>query len=122
MTRTMITVNIDRTEPVALHDQAGIQATVYDALEVAVPPDARPAVVLAPPFGAIWLPNHDLAARGTWVLDWRRPRPDFGDDILILHDVPEAAETVRRAFPGRRLFRMDADASGPAPFRLTSIP
>lgn len=91
---------------VGLHGQAELQARVYGELEGAIPVEQRPAVVLCPQFGRVWDHDPRLSERGSWVFQWRRPRPDFGEDLLILQDSAKANASVRAAFPGRHFFRM----------------
>jgi hypothetical protein len=91
----------------ALQEQAGIQAAVYGWVEQ-TRPDARgpKVVVLAPQFGTTWVHLPGLARVGTWVFEWRRPHPDFRDDLVILHDLPGLEATVRQRFPDRRFYRL----------------
>lgn len=96
-------------QSVALNDSSHIQADVYSRLEALVPESARPAIVLAPQFGALWSMNDAYYARGSWVFEWRRPKPDFSDDVLILRESrsnPEVLPSVRAAFPTRAMFRI----------------
>ncbi len=105
-----------------LAGQARIQSEMYALVEGAVEAD-RPAVVLAPNFGNLWSQSAAYRERGSWVFEWRRPRPDFSDPVLILLDEPAAFESVRRAFPDRRLYRLSitgdiTPADGPSPVPL----
>lgn len=95
------------TQALALREQAGIQSAVYGWIESSVYDASRPeAVVLAPQFGATWLHIPGMARVGTWVFEWRRPRLDLADEVLILHDRPGVEEEVRRMFSSRRLYRL----------------
>ncbi|MDB4973951.1 MAG: hypothetical protein JWN48_2292 [Myxococcaceae bacterium] len=97
----------------ALHAQALTQSIVYEMIEGAISPEQRPAVLFAPTFGEVWTRNAEFAKRGSWVFEWRRPRPDFSDDILILHErSPSAAASVRAAFPGRHFFHFQESGPG----------
>ena len=113
-------LTFNAVQATSLHGQALIQADIYDALEAAVPESSRPAVVLAPQFSKVWHVNDAFNRRGSWVFDWRRPKPDFSDDILILHDRPGAVEVVRQAFPERTILRLKA-AQGEALLRVTPV-
>ena len=104
----------------AMRESARLQVELYEALEAAVPAQARPAVVLAPEFNAVWKRNAVYEKRGTWVFEWRRPRPDLSDDVLVLADGPGLEESVRRAFPERHFFRM-APVSDGRPFELQPL-
>jgi hypothetical protein len=103
-----------------MRESARIQVELYEALEAAVPAEARPAVVLAPEFNAVWKRNAVYEKRGTWVFEWRRPRPDLSDDVVVLADGPGLEESVRRAFPERHFFRM-APVSDGRPFELQPL-
>lgn len=92
-----------------LHAQSQVQRDVYSMIDNGVPARARPAIVLAPPFPAIWAPIPEYGRRGTWVYEWRRPAPDFSDPILVLHDEPGVLDSVRQGLPGRTVFRMARD-------------
>lgn len=95
------------TQALALREQAGIQSAVYGWIESSVYDDHRPgAVVLAPQFGATWSHIPGMARVGTWVFEWRRPRLDLADEVLILHDRPGVEEEARRMFSSRRLYRL----------------
>lgn len=91
----------------ALRGQSLSQSIVYDTIEREIAPDQRPAVLLAPSFGEVWTRSPDFLRRGSWVFEWRRPRPDFSDDILILLDSSaKAVASVRAACPERKFFRL----------------
>lgn len=95
------------THALALQDQAGIQSAVYGWIEEGVQDPARPkAVVLARQFGATWSHLPGMARIGTWVFEWRRPRLDLNDDVLILHDREGVEQAVRGAFPSRPIYRL----------------
>jgi hypothetical protein len=91
----------------ALHDSSRMQQIVYDRIESKIPEYERPAVLLVPMFAGIWLNISTFTGRGTWVFEWRRPHPDFSDDILILHDfTADAVASVRKAFPRRHYYTL----------------
>ncbi len=95
------------THALALRAQAGIQQSVYGWIEDQVrDPRGTRAVVLAPRFDVTWLHIPALAPIGTWVHEWRRPRLDLSDEVLILHDGPEVEAPLRRQFPDRRFYRL----------------
>jgi hypothetical protein len=98
-------VPFDALHSAALREQAMIQALVYDRIEQQIPADQRPAILFAPKFAEVWLDMTPLAEVGSWVFEWRRPRPDFNDDIMILHGGSgPAVGTVRTAYPERNVF------------------
>ena len=91
----------------ALQEQAGIQAVVYDWIEQARrSPDSPKVVILAPQFGATWVHLPGMAHIGTWVFEWRRAHPDLRDGVLILHDLPGLEQSLRARFPDRRFYRL----------------
>jgi hypothetical protein len=95
------------TQALALKDQAGIQSAVYGWLDNGLyDPAGRKAVVLARQFGATWSHLPGMARIGTWVFEWRRPRLDLEDDVLILHDREGVEQAARAAFPSRRFYRL----------------
>ncbi|MDB4973952.1 MAG: hypothetical protein JWN48_2293 [Myxococcaceae bacterium] len=95
-------------EAEALHDQATTQHDIYELIEELVPPAQRPAVLFAPRFYDLWANTSAFARRRTWVYLWRKPHPDYSDEILILHDgSPAVRASVRAAFPERHFFHMD---------------
>jgi hypothetical protein len=57
---------------------------------------------------------------GTWVFEWRPPRPDFSDEVLIFHDIERARLAAEAAFPKRDLYRLSAHRSAPF-LRLTRV-
>jgi hypothetical protein len=120
---TLVVVNgcFNAVHAVALHAQARIQGDFYAQVEREVPLTSRPAVVLALPFFYVWRTNADAEARGTWVMDWRRPDPDFSDDLMFLRDAPGVVDSVRAAFPGRPVFRFERQSPG-APVRVVPVP
>jgi hypothetical protein len=111
-------VGFDFVQSVALNDSAHIQADIYDDIEAALPRERRPAVLLAPQFSAVWRTNPHHARRGSWVFEWRRPHPDFSDEVLILRSSKDGDESVRAAFAGRQFFRLVPSLAGPTFFRL----
>jgi hypothetical protein len=96
----------------AMYDQATVQEAVYSRIESQVPRDRR-SVVLAPHFGGIWKSFTSLDATGSWVFVWRRPRPAFDDEVLILNDVPKLEETLRAHFPDRAFYRVRLSNEAP---------
>jgi hypothetical protein len=108
----------DLWHSLALRRQSRIQSEIYGFIDGA---DLGPAIVLAPKFGDLWQnAGPDYKAIGTFVYEWRRPRPDWSDEVLILRDRVDPAFLQSR-FPQRRLFRL-----GPAPdppyLVLTAVP
>ena len=60
----------------------------------------------------MWTQRSDLRARGSWVFEWRRPRPEFSDDLLILHAPTAAgANSIRAACPGRKFLHLELSPS-----------
>lgn len=96
----------------ALRRQADLQAAIYQALEAQVAAQGgAPALVLAPPFHKVWA-QHPLGRAGTKVFDWRRPRPDLSDPVLIAQEVP-GWERLRQQLPGRRVLRLRSTPQPP---------
>jgi hypothetical protein len=97
----------------ALHEAALIQAIVYERIEKEIPQSERPAVLFAPTFAQVWTELSPFRERGSWVFEWRRPKPDFSDDILILHGGSgPAIGTVRTAYPDRHYFFLHTQGLG----------
>ncbi len=98
----------------ALQEQAGIQAAVYQWVELSRPdPHGPKVVVLAPQFGTTWIHLPGMARVGSWVFEWRRPHPDLSDDLVILHDLAGLETTVRERFPDRTFYRLVLVAGPP---------
>jgi hypothetical protein len=93
---------------IAMHNQAGIQKYIYESIDASVSGSGQKTVLLAPRFFDIRHKSQEFNETGSWVFEWRRPKPDFSDDILILHDIPNAEGSIRQAFPDRRILRMRA--------------
>ncbi len=100
--------------------QSEIQAAVYRRIDGLVTGDGRKAIVLAPQFATVWRNDDEFAATGSWVFDWRRPRPDYSDAVLILHESPDVTTELRRAFPDRTIYRLALPAKG-IEFRLVPV-
>jgi len=95
------------TQALALKDQAGIQSAIYGWLDDSLyDPAGRKAVVLAQQFGVTWSHLPGMARIGTWVFEWRRPRLDLDDNVLVLHDRKGVEQAARAAFPSRRFYRL----------------
>ena len=94
----------------ALRAHAGIQQRVYGFVESA---NLGSAIVLADQFGLTWNQIPEFSHLGSWVFEWRPPRPDFSDEVLIFHDVRGARRAVARRFPKRSVYRLNAYASEP---------
>lgn len=106
----------------ALHQQTLTQAKVYERIEELIPADQRPAILFAPTFSQIWGEQTAFTERGSWVFEWRRPKSDFSDDILILHGSSgPAIGTVRTAYPGRHVFFLHRGGQD-KPFRISVDP
>ena len=107
------------TQLAALHRQVELPARIYQAVEdaVAAQPGSGRAVVLAPFFDQVAqsAPGGPLSRTDGRVYDWRKPRPDFSDDLLILHDTP-GWEKLRPPFKDRRFFRLRPRPPGSVPF------
>lgn len=90
-----------------LRDQARVQRDIYDWIERGVQEAGRDrAVVLAPQFAEIWSRVPWMREVGTWVFEWRRPRLDLTDGVLIVHDRPGVESWLRERLPDRRIFRI----------------
>jgi hypothetical protein len=95
------------THALALREQARIQRDIYVWIDRAVSePGGKKAVVLAPQFAEIWSRVPWMREVGTWVFEWRRPRLDLTDGVLILHDRPGVEGWLRERLPDRRVFRI----------------
>jgi len=101
----------------ALREQAKIQRDIYGFLEDS---EISHAVVVSAQFARVWSEVPDYDAVGSWVFEWRPPRPDFSDDILIFHRVRGVFPAARAAFPDRKLYELISDSSKPF-LRLKSI-
>lgn len=97
---------------IGLRRHADIQAGIYGRLETLVPADSTRAIVLAPPFASIWKRDTTYSATGSWVFVWRRPMPDYSDDLMILYEVPGIEARLRKVFPDRRLYRLVVGRTG----------
>lgn len=105
---------------ISLNRQTEIQSFSYDALEQRIPPGEGSVVVLAPQFAKIWLQSPAFRETRSWVFEWRKPKPDFSDRILILNDVEGKEDEIRKAFPGRKILRMKPSPDEPF-FQLTPL-
>ena len=94
----------------ALRKQAQIQQGVYGFLETS---GIGNAVVLADQFALTWSQIPEYQSVGSWVFEWRPPRPDFSDDILIFHASSGAKFELAAAFPDRTLFRLTSHDTHP---------
>ena len=98
----------------ALNPQALIQNYVYGFIENGLrEAGVDKAVILAPQFGCLWLANEYFRSIGSWVFEWRRARPDLSDKILILHDLPNVEQELRKQFPDRPFFRLRNSPKAP---------
>jgi hypothetical protein len=50
---------------------------------------------------------------GTQVFEWRRPRLDLSDDVLILHDRTGVEAWLRERMPQRRFYRIELREEAP---------
>lgn len=98
----------------ALQEQARIQRDIYAWIDRSVyEPSGKKAVVLAPQFAAIWIQVPWMRQLGTQVFEWRRPRLDLSDDVLILHDRIGVEAWLRERMSERRLFRIELRPEAP---------
>ncbi len=86
-----------------LHDQSLIHVALYDAVNEA---ERRPAVLLVPQYASVWGQVPAFRKRGSWVFEWRPPRPSLDEDVLIVHDGPGALKAVQAELPERHVYRM----------------
>jgi len=70
-----------------------------------------PSVVLVPKSWEVW-GFEPYRAVGTWVLSWRHPDPHFDDRVLVVVERAGAKAAVRKAFPNRKLYRLERDLDG----------
>jgi hypothetical protein len=94
----------------ALNQQARIHSKVYKSIEQQSDPNS---VILAPQFANVWLKTPKLGRRATWVFEWRRPKPDFSDNRLILHYRRRHVKTLQKLFPKRKFYRLKAKRGKP---------
>jgi len=96
----------------ALRGQATLQNDIYGFLESA---GLKNAVVLAPRYATLWQNAASEYPRiGSFVYEWRRPKPDWSEEVLILHDAQGAAlEALRTRFPTRSFYRLSATRQAP---------
>lgn len=98
----------------ALQEQARIQRDIYAWIDRSVyEPSGKKVVVLAPQFAAIWIQVPWMRQLGTQVFEWRRPRLDLSDDVLILHDRIGVEAWLRERMSERRLFRIELRPEAP---------
>jgi hypothetical protein len=91
----------------ALNHQARIQSEIYNRIDGELEARGIPtAVIIAPRFADVWRNIPEFRDRGTWVFEWRRPRPDLSDKYLIVQPIPDAASIFRAKFPGRPIYRL----------------
>jgi len=91
----------------ALNHQAKIQSDIYGRIDGELKARGVPtAVVIAPRFADVWRNIPEFRDRGTWVFEWRRPRPDISDKYLIVQPIPDAISIFRAKFPGRPIYRL----------------
>jgi hypothetical protein len=91
----------------ALNHQARIQSDIYGLIDRELEVrGATTAVVIAPRFADVWRSIPEFRDRGSWVFEWRRPRPDLSDKVLIVQPIPDAASIFRTKFPGRPIYRL----------------
>ncbi len=102
----------------SLRASARIHRAIYTAIREQAPPGS---VLLAPQYAQVWLTTPRFSRRASWVFEWRRPRPDFSDERLILHYRAGDLYALRQAFPHRRFYRLAAVA-GPPYLRLVPLP
>jgi len=50
---------------------------------------------------------------GTQVFEWRRPRLDLSDGVLILHDRPDVEPWLRERMSERSLYRIELRPEAP---------
>ena len=89
----------------ALRKQARIHQTIYAAIDRA---DLASGVVLVPSYQEVWSSFERFKEVGSWVLSWRRPRPDGADHMLIMSELRdlEKMNSLRRAFPRRVIYQL----------------
>jgi Dolichyl-phosphate-mannose-protein mannosyltransferase len=101
-------------QALALHKEASIQKQIYGFIESSLEKNhVEKAVVIAPQFWVIWESIPEFRNIGTWVREWRKPKPDFSDRTLILFDVPRSEAALRKKFPDRVFFRLDTQERPP---------
>jgi multisubunit Na+/H+ antiporter MnhB subunit len=98
-------------QSLALRRQAFIQQYIYGFLDSA---NLKNAIVLAPQFGMLWRGSAaGFINTATFVFEWRRPMPDWSDNLLILHDVKGVIPPLREHFADRSFFRLRPTREAP---------
>jgi len=98
-------------QSMALRRQALIQQEIYGFVDSA---GLTNAIVLAPPFGTLWQNSAgDYRRTGSFVFEWRRPKPDWSDNVMILHDGQDVLGPLRQHFPNRSFFRLRPTKQAP---------
>ncbi len=87
----------------AMNRSARVQRRIYRQIERQAP---KGSVILAPQFAKVWLKTRKMGLRASWVFEWRRPKPDFSDERLILHYRRRHVKRLQERFPERTLFRL----------------
>lgn len=70
-----------------------------------------PSVVLVPEIWEVWQTD-PYRAVGTWVLAWRHPDPHFDERVLVVIERSGAKAAVKKAFPDRKLYRLERGLDG----------
>ena len=96
----------------ALRGQATLQRDIYGFVDSA---GLKNAVVLAPRYATLWQNAASEYLRiGSFVYEWQRPKPDWSDEVLILHDAQgRALEGLRARFPTRVFYRLSSTRQAP---------
>lgn len=92
----------------ALGRQATTQRDLYAQVESG---QAVPTVILAPRYPGV-RSAADASQVGSWVYSWRRVTPSASEQVVILHDSPEARRGVRSWFPQRAVRVLQSGPTG----------
>lgn len=102
-----------------MHQQSVIHLTLYDLVDGVA---NKPAVVLAPKYGFAWRMVPVFAHRGSWVFEWRRPKPDLSDEVLIVHDDDhDVVPILQDRFKDRHFYRMRVQNQKPPWIKMEPI-
>jgi 4-amino-4-deoxy-L-arabinose transferase-like glycosyltransferase len=107
-----------------LRSQASLHQSTYDFVDGGIsyflgPESEAKVIVLVGQYIGYAAVLPDFQEAGTYVYEWRIPRPDHSERVIFLRDDPTTLDKVRSTFPDRKLIRMKP--SQKAPYREMSL-